>query len=208
MQDDRMVVHGSARRSVAPDVATLRLVVLELDADQRAAFERCGPRMNDVVARLRTLVGGDGQVTTGTLRVERYWEEVAEEEHGPDVHAAAGHIAVECTPALAAPVVSEAMALGVDEVDGPQHSVRDPSAVLEELLGEAVAAARRKAERLAQAAERSLGGIVAVEESFRGGWDDYGGVHEAAGAAGPPDVTFRPAELTLAATVRVTFALS
>jgi uncharacterized protein len=206
MQDDRMVVHGSARRSVAPEVATLRMLVMELDPDQRAAFERCGPRMNEVVARLQALVGGDGQVTTGTLRVERYWEELPEEEHGQRVQAAAGHIAVECTPALAPPVISEAMALGVDEIDGPQHSVRDPSPVLEELLGEAVAAARRKAERLAQAAERSLGGIVAVEERFRGGWDDDG-VRGAAAGAGPPEVGLRPAELTLAATVRVTFAL-
>ena len=205
MQDDRLVVHGSARRSLAPDVATLRMLVRELDPDQRAAFERCAPRMNEVVARLRALVGGDGQVTTGTLRVERYWEE-AEEEHGPLVQAASGHIAVECTPALAARVISEAIALGLDEVHGPRYSVRDPSLVMEELLGTAVAAARRKAECLAQAAQRSLGGIVAVEERFRDGWDDDGGPQVAAAGA-PPEVDLRPAKLTLAATVRVTFAL-
>jgi uncharacterized protein YggE len=206
VQDDRMVVQGSARRSVAPDVATLRMLVMELDADQRAAFERCGPRMNEVVARLRALVGGDGQVTTGTLRVERYWDECSDEEHGPRVQAASAPIAVECTPALAAPVVSAAMALGLDEVHGPRYSLRDPSPILEELLGAAVAAARRKAERLAQAAERSLGAIVAVEERSRDGWDDDG-VREAAAAAAPAEVDLRPAELTLAATVRVTFAL-
>jgi uncharacterized protein YggE len=109
-------------------------------------------------------------------------------------------------PALAARVISEAIALGVDEVHGPRYSVRDPSPVLEELLGAAVVAARRKAERLAQAAERSLGGIVAVEERFRGGWEDDG-VSVAGAAAEPAEVDLRPAELTLAATVRVTFAL-
>jgi uncharacterized protein YggE len=48
--------------------------------------------------------------------------------------------------------------------------VRDPSPQLEDLLVEAVDAARRKAEGLAQAAERPLGGIVAVEEQSRNAW--------------------------------------
>ena len=206
MLDDRIVVHGRARRSVAPDVATVRMVVMELDQEQRAAFERCGPRLNELTARLRALIGGDGQVTVGALRVEPYWEEPAEHERGRNVQAASGPVAVECMPALAARVISEAIALGVDEVHGPRYSVRDPSPVLEELLGAAVVAARRKAERLAQAAERSLGGIVAVEERFRGGWEDDG-VSVAGAAAEPAEVDLRPAELTLAATVRVTFAL-
>jgi Protein of unknown function (DUF541) len=78
--------------------------------------------------------------------------------------------AVECTPALAARVLSEAMALGVDEVEGIRCTVRDPSPQLEDLLVKAVDAARRKAEGLAQAAERPLGGIVAVEEQSRNAW--------------------------------------
>ena len=206
MQDDRLVVHGRARRSVAPDVATVSMAVRELDQDQRAAFARCGPRLNELAARLGDLVGGDGQVTVGPLHVEPYWEELAEDEAGRKVQAASGPVAVECTPALAARVISEAMALGVDEVHGPHYSVRDPSAFLEELLGAAIVAARRKAEHLAQAAERSLGGIVGIEERFRDGWEDDGLLGLAA-AAGPAEVDLRPAELTLSATVRVTFAL-
>jgi uncharacterized protein YggE len=55
--------------------------------------------------------------------------------------------------------------------------VRDRLPVIEELLGEAIGAARRKAERVADAASRSLGGVVAVEEAPDEGWD-YGSFEE------------------------------
>src|ERR671914_574958 len=101
MQDDRMVVHGSAQRLVAPDVATLRMVVRELDPDQRVAFERCRPRINEAVAALQGVVGDDGQVTTGPLSVEPYWEPSDEHEHGQRLQEASGPITVECAAALA-----------------------------------------------------------------------------------------------------------
>ena len=202
-----MVVEGSARRSVAPDVATLRMVVREVDADQRAAFERCRPRLNEAVARLHAVVGDEGQVTTGTLRVEPYWEPSEEHHRGLRVQEAVGPIAVECTAALAERVLTAAVALGLEELQGPRYSVRDPSPVLDELLGEAVAAAQRKAQRLAAAAERSLGRIVAVEEGVRDGWGDEGGVRLLSAGAAAPEVDLRPGESTLTAAVRVTFAI-
>jgi uncharacterized protein YggE len=130
------------------------------------------------------LVGDEGEVTTAELRVHRHYDEF-EEDEGPArrMHAASGPIAVECTPALAVRVLSEAMALGVDEVEGIRYAVRDPSPQLEDLLVEAVDAARRKAEGLAQAAERPLGGIVAVEEQSRSAWGNDVRAIELVGAA-------------------------
>jgi hypothetical protein len=56
--------------------------------------------------------------------------------------------------------------------------VRDRLPVIEELLGAAVGAARRKADRVADAASRSLGGVVAVEEAPYGRLDDDGWFEE------------------------------
>ena len=85
--------------------------------------------------------------------------------------------------------------------------MRDPSRVLAELLGEAGEASQRKAQRLAAAAERSLGRIVAVEEGVRDGRGDEGGIRLLSAGAAAPDVDLRPGESTLTATVRVTFAI-
>lgn len=165
MEAYRVVVHGTAQRSVAPDVATLGLRILEVDEDQRAAFAHCQSR-----------------------------------------------VVVECRPDVAAQAISEAIAAGVDRLSGPRFSVRDRGPVIEELLGEAIGAARRKAERVAEAASRSLGGVVAVEEAPYGRWDDDGSFEEEeiveltkASSAG---VDLQPAQVTLSASVRVTFSLA
>lgn len=191
-----MVVHGTASRSVAPDVATVAVSVREVDADPGAAFERCMPRLNAVVAGLLELVGSDGRVTTGDVRVH------PEYEGRRRVHAASGDVAVECPPGLAARVMSQSAALGVDELS-LGYSVRDPARIREELLGVAVSTARRKAEHLAQAAERTLGAIVGVEERPSDTWP--GGIELASGRA---DVELHPADLTLTMSVQVTFALA
>ena len=120
------------------------------------------------------------------------------------VHAASGKVAVECPLALAGQVMSQSAALKVDELS-LRYSVRDPSQVREDLLAVAVSTARRKAERLAQAAERSLGAVVGVEEPTSE--SDYGRAMEL--RSGPTaDLELLPPDLTLAVTVRVTFALA
>ena len=203
MLNDQVVVYGTASRSVAPDVATLNVSVKEVDADPGAAFERCVPRLNEVIARLSALVGADGKVTTGDVGVHRDYQL---EEEGPRViHAASGEVAVTCPPALASQVMAQSAALKADEFS-LRYSVRDPDEVREELLAVGVSTARRKAERVAQAAERSLGAVIGVEERTTSDmWqDDEGGIEL---RSGPADAEVQPADLTLAVLVRVTFAL-
>jgi uncharacterized protein YggE len=210
VQAYRAVVHGSAKRSVAPDVATLGLTIVELDEDQRAAFARCRARVGTIVPQLQALLDGDDRVTTGNLRVERYYDEP--EDRPERLFEASCPIVVTCRPEVAAQAVSEAVAAGVERLSGPHFSVRDRSPVIEDLLGEAIEAARRKAERVAEAAKRSLGGVIAVEEAPHARWDDAGSFEGEAIAeftgGSPARLDLHPAEITLSASVRVTFALA
>jgi uncharacterized protein YggE len=207
----RVVVHGTAQRSVAPDVATLGLRILEVDEDQRAAFASCRSRVGTIVPQLQALLDGDDRVTTGNLSVKRHYDEFAERGQRERLYEASCPIVVECRPDVAAQTISEAIAAGVDRLSGPRFSVRDRLPVIEELLGEAIGAARRKAERVADAASRSLGGVVAVEEAPDERWDDSGSFEEeivelaSASAAG---FDLQPAQVTLSASVRVTFSLA
>jgi uncharacterized protein YggE len=205
MLNDHLVVFGTASRSVAPDMATLTVSVEEVDADPGAAFERCVPRLNEVVARLSALVDGDGRVTTGDVGVHREYE-YAEDDGERRLHAASGEVAVECPPALAAQVMSQSAELKADEFS-LRYSARDPSGVREELLTAAVSAARRKAERLAEAAERSLGAIVRVEELSESWLGDHGGLRLAS-SPGPVEVEVQPADVAVTVAVRVTFVFA
>jgi uncharacterized protein len=205
----RVVAHGTAQRSVAPDVATLGLRILEVDEDQRAAFARCRSRIGTIVP---SVLDGDDRLTTGNLSVKRHYDEFAERGQRERLYAASCPIVVECRPDVAAQAISEAIAAGVDRLSGPRFSVRDRSPMIEDLLREAIGEARRKAERVAEAASRSLGGVVAVEEAPYGRWDDDGSFEEEEVvelmSASSARVDLQPAQVTLSASVRVTFSLA
>jgi uncharacterized protein YggE len=211
MLPDRVVVHGSAGRDVAPDVAVLRAVVVEVDADRRQAFERCGSRVASLIPALRTAVGDDGDVTTGQVSLDRYFG--AMDEKAPPRYAASCVVAAECPPARATDVIAAAVTGGSNELTGPRYSVRDRTPLTEDLLDEAVEAARRKAQRLARAAGRRLGAVLAIEEGGLGrsdlpSIDVYDDPEMTVALSAPAArVELQPAHVRVTVSVRVAFAL-
>jgi uncharacterized protein YggE len=190
--DDHVTVTGTASRAVAPGAATWRAETVEADEDPRAAFERCSSRLNALVERL----DGLGEVATEAVVVQPRWE-----EGGQSGAEAIGAVRIRAAAARAGEVAQGAMVAGADRLHGPSFEYDDAEGVRGELLGEAVADARGKAERLAAAGGRRLGVVRAIEEA---GPERVPGPFRAV-AAEAPDV--RPRELTVTASVTVTFAL-
>ena len=124
------------------------------------------------------------------------------EERGPAGAEAVGAVRISAAAARAGDVAQAAMAAGADRLHGPRFEYDDAVGERAELLGEAVADARGKAERLAAAAGRRLGAVRQMQES---GPEHAPGPHRVM-AADAPDV--RPSELTVTAIVLVTFALT
>jgi uncharacterized protein len=98
------------------------------------------------------------------------------------------------------------MAAGADRLHGPRFEYDDADGVRRELLGEAVADARAKAERLAAAGGRKLGPVRQIVEPGPERTPGSQRMMAASAVAETPDV--RPRELTVTATVTVTFALT
>jgi hypothetical protein len=197
VSDDHITVAGAASRTVVPGVATWRVEAVAVDDDPRTAFERCSGRLNALVARLAAV----GEVATDAVVVQPHWE-----NDGPPKGAEAiGAVRVRSAADRAGEVAQAAMAAGADRLHGPSF-VYESEAVHEELLADALAAARRKAERLAGAASRQLGRVISIEEqgARRGGEER---VMAAAAGYGdvPPDV--RPREQTVTAQLTVVFGL-
>jgi len=181
------------------------MAVVEKDTDRREAFTRCAVRVERTVPPLRAAVGSDGEVTTGEVSLDRDYDKA--QDDGPPRYAATCPLTVECAPTRAAEVIAAAVQGNVDELHGPRYRVRQQAPLIEELLGEAVDAARRKAERIAQAAGRPLGRVIKVQEpasdvDYSG---DYGLFRAAGGSAGR--IELQPARISVAVTVRVVFAL-
>jgi uncharacterized protein YggE len=188
-----VTVTGSAQRAVAPGAATWRAEAVESDNDPRTAFERCSARLNALAERLSAV----GEVATEAVVVQPRFE-----ESGAAGAEAIGAVRVRSPATRAADVAQAAMVAGADRLQGPHFEYDRASEVSSGLLGEAVADARAKAERLAAAAGRRLGRVDRIEET---GPDRAPAVQRVmAATVEPPDV--RPRELTVTATVRVVFA--
>ena len=207
MREDRIRVSGGAARVVVADVAKVSVQVQELDPDPRAAYDRCAPRVNEVARGLAEALGEEGRVVPRTLTVHHQWTE-AEHGGGPRMHAATCPVLVEGPADRVGAVLAAAIGLGADVVEGVEYSVGDADSILEELLAEAVETARRKAERLAEAAGRPLGAIVAIKEPVDDEWRAVGDAMSLRSARSMAEkIDFVPAEIRLAKSVRVTFAV-
>ena len=199
LPEQRVYVEGTARRTVAADRVLWSLVVTEAGDRPADAFARAGERLDALTRGLREGLGDAADVRTGALSVRPQHDERGRRLAGVDV---SGQVTLEVPLGEAGRAAGAAMSAGADHLDGPRLQVRDREAVAEALLGEAVEAARRKAEHVAAAAGRRLGGVVSVAE----GAELYPRVEpmSAGGAAGPE---LAPSDAEITASVRVLFAL-
>ena len=191
---DQVKVTGSATRSLAPDGVVWRADAVERDEDPRLAFERCTERLNELTARL----GAVGEVSTSAVSVEPDWESGPQ----PTRSLAVGGVQVRAAVDRAGDVAQAAMAAGADRLRGPQFAYEGAAAAREELLGEAMADARVRAERIAAAAERLLGRVVSVDAES--GYREFGqAVSFESGSS--PEIVGRDRDVS--AEVTVVFAL-
>ena len=208
MTEERVVVTGHAVRDVAPDRAEWRLEVQERGTDPSAVFATCAERQAALLARLRELEGIEN-LSTGSIDLGEDYRHERGRQRGYEGSAA---VRVALDPSRSAELLSVVADAGVDEVRGPRLSSDAAAGVALELLEEAVADARARAERLATAAQRALGRVVAVEERPLSRYDDDDDDVIAVAASGKMsggasfEIAARP--LQVAVRVRVVFAFA
>jgi uncharacterized protein YggE len=150
-----ITVLGHAVGEQAPDRVEWTLIVREVDADPRAAFDRCAGRLNALAGALSM-----AEVTTGAVAVAAQYEE-RKPTGRHEAHAALTAVAA---LALGGEVAAAAIDAGADELQGPRVRFPDADELYDALHAEAVQIARRRAERIAAAADRQLGRVVSVTD--------------------------------------------
>jgi uncharacterized protein len=198
MEENRVEVQGTARRSVPADRVRWALVVIESGDVPADAFARAGKRLDALTRGLRDALGEVAEVRTGALSVRPQHDEKGRRLAAGDV---SGQVTLEVPLAEAGRAAGAAMSAGADHLDGPALQLGNRDALAEALLGEAVAAARRKAEAVAAAAGRRLGRVVGVAEES----DRPVPVVRMAAAQGGPELA--PEDAEIVASARVVFAL-
>ena len=191
MAEHTITVTGEAERRAAPDVAAWGVTVQATDPDAGAAYDRCARKSAAVVERLKAIA----DVETRTISVHPQYE------LGPVQHEAEMEVVVRAPVAQAAELAQAAMAAGAEELQGPALSVTDRDAIELDVLEDAVADARRRADRLAAAAGRPLGRIASIQAERERGYVQF---MSSAGETMPVE----PGDLATRAGVRVVFAFA
>ncbi len=155
-----ITVSGEGLISVAPDRAVLRLGVTTRAETAAEALREHEADVARVLTRVRRFGIPDRQIQIEALSIhENYGQD------GLDGVVAVRVVTVttdslRTVPDLVAAVVSE----GANRLDGLTYTLRDAQPAQARALDAAVADARAKAERIAQAAGVALGRVVAVQE--------------------------------------------
>lgn len=165
-----ILVPGTGRVVVEPDVATLRLGVLVVRQTAAAAREAAAVTMTAVIDALIGRGVAKRDLRTALLSLNAVTDYSSEK--GPRVtgYQVANSVSVTVRDlASAGALIDAALGAGATSMDGLDFHVDDPSAAEEKARQQAIADARRRAATIAAAAGLTLGAVIGVVEGERGG---------------------------------------
>jgi uncharacterized protein len=197
-----VTVTGEATVAVAPDAAMIRIGVSSQDKTAREASDANAKQMTAVLAAIKSNNIAERDIQTSRLSLQQY---------DPNKSGTARLTGFQATNQVTvrirdignlAAVLDSAISAGANEMSGIEFIVSEQSKLLDRARDDAIADARRKAERYAKAAGSRLGHVVAISEE---------------GSAPPPRpmqalrasaVPISPGEQTLRAAVTVSYELT
>ena len=196
-------VTGEASISKAPDIAILQAGVSSQAKTARDAMSASAKLMTAVLASLKDSGIAENDIQTSRLSLQP----IREQNKNP-----ASIVAVEASSLLtvrlrdinkSADVLDKMISAGANLVTGISFDVSEPSKLLDQARGEAIADARRKAEIYATAAGVSLGRPLSISEGYvsRPKMQDY------AMRAAPVAMPIQAGEEKIGITVQVSYEL-
>lgn len=170
MKSNTISVTGDATIMLAPDVVTFTVGVQTISETVKSAVAENNTKTNAILKALRDAGAKDDELQTRNFSV---WPQMRyREDEQPSIqgYQVSNEVVVRKEdPAAASTLLSTAIDAGANSGGGLSFVVSDPAAGDDEGLVAAFINARSKAELLAQAAGRTLGGVVSVTEG--GGYD-------------------------------------
>ena len=202
-------VVGDGEAAVTPDLAEVSMSVSAKGRDLGSARDDVNARVSAVLAQLRAAGVDDSHITAADLEVQ------PEYDYRRDAQRLIGYrVARSVTARIAAldrlgAAIDGVVRSGANEVHGTRMIASDPSAADHLALRAAVAAARAKAEALADAAGVRLADVVRVEEEVGPRSQPLAAFRAAATAEAadvPTDIA--AGELRVTRRVRIWFAIA
>ncbi|VXC38584.1 SIMPL domain-containing protein [Sphingomonas sp. 8AM] len=203
-------VSATGRVSRTPDLATITAGVVTQAPAAATALAENAQRMDAVVKALKTAGLAARDLSTSNVALSPQYRY---QDGKPPVitgYQASNSVAIRFRDiARAGAVLDTLVQAGANQIDGPNLSLSDPEAALDEARAQAVTKARARAELYAKAAGLSVARIVAINEAGENGGDRPRPMPMMARAAVQSDAetVVLPGETDVTASVNVRFLL-
>ncbi len=170
----QITVNGESTLQVPPELATITLGVTEEAEEAAAAMAAVSQSMGAVITRLKEGGIAAEDMQTQQISMRPVWSQ----DRSYDSSGRREITGFEASNTLMVrvrdldglgPVLDKVLAAGANRFQGLSFGVSDPAAVIDQIRGEAVKDAIRKAQQLADAAGMELGPVRSISEHGGGG---------------------------------------
>lgn len=202
-------VTAQGKTARVPDLATIEAGVTTQAATAAGALADNAAQMDKVIAALKAAGVADRDIATTTVRLNPQYQNGDNQPPTISGYQATNTVSVRFRDvAKSGAILDTLVRQGANQIDGPNLSLSEPDAALDEARTDAVRKARARAELYAKAAGLSVARIVSISEN---GEDDGGQpprpVMFAARSAAMPKTQIAAGETDVTVTVAVRFLL-
>ncbi|WP_291729466.1 SIMPL domain-containing protein [Leisingera sp. F5] len=170
----QITVNGESTLQVAPELATITLGVTEEAEEAAMAMAAVSEAMGAVIGRLKDGGIAAEDMQTRQISMHPVWSQDRSYDSGGRREItgfqASNTLMVRVRDLdRLGPVLDAVLTAGANQFQGLSFGVEDPAAVTDQIRGEAVKDAIRKAQQLAEAAGMELGPVRSINEHGGGG---------------------------------------
>jgi uncharacterized protein YggE len=203
-------VTATGKTTRTPDLATIEAGVVTQAPTAAAALTDNSGRMAKVLAALKAAGVASRDIATSTVRLNPQYRYADNQPPAITGYQATNTVTVKFHDiAKSGSILDALVAQGANQIDGPNLSLADPDAALDEARNDAVARARARAELYAKAAGLSVARIISIDENSEnaGGSPPPRPIMYARAEAAAPPTQIVPGETDVTVTLSVRFLL-
>lgn len=202
-----VVAEGEVRRK--PDIAEISAGVTTQSATAGEAMRENSQRMAAVVAAIKKAGVADRDIKTASINLSPQYRYADNQPPQLVGYRASNQVQVRFRDiARAGGILDALVAQGANQINGPNFTLDDPEAALDEARTAAIAKARQRANLYASAAGLKVKRILAISEGNQGAQPPYPmPVMRMAAAEKAADTAIEPGENRVAVSVNVIFEL-
>ena len=203
-------VTATGKTTRTPDLATIDAGVVTQGATAAAALSDNSARMAKVLAALKAAGVESRDIATSTVRLNPQYRYADNQPPAITGYQATNTVSVKFHDIAKAGGILDALVReGANQIDGPNLSLANPDAALDEARTDAVSRARARAELYARAAGLSVSRIVSIDENGEnaGSPPPHPVMYARVAAAPQADTAIEPGTTDVTVTLSVRFLL-